>query len=131
MGLADFALITLFVPDDGAAHLTVGYAGLMSVLARCGASVQDIEQIVIRGQIALGVVVEVPEGKDLLRDVLLWGWEEGIEVDFDVGRPGHGGQRYFSTSVLQYVCMARAHTTLHHFLSPATVNHARSAAEPR
>ena len=59
-------------------------AGLMGVLAECDAAVQDIEQIVIRGQIALGVVVEVPEGKDLLRDVLLWGWEEGIEVDFDV-----------------------------------------------
>lgn len=59
-------------------------AGLMQVLASSDAAVQDIEQIVIRGQIALGVVVEVPEGKDLLRDVLLWGWEEGIEVDFDV-----------------------------------------------
>ena len=59
-------------------------AGLMTVLADCGASVQDIEQIVIRGQLALGVVVEVPEGKDMLRDVLLWGWEENIEVDFDV-----------------------------------------------
>ena len=59
-------------------------AGLMSVLAQCDAAVQDVEQIVIRGQIALGVVVEVPEGKDLLRDVLLWGWEESIEVDFDV-----------------------------------------------
>ena len=59
-------------------------AGLMAVLADCGASVQDIEQIVIRGQLTLGVVVEVPEGKDMLRDVLLWGWEQGIEVDFDV-----------------------------------------------
>lgn len=59
-------------------------AGLMTVLARCGASVQDIEQIVIRGQLALGVVVSVPEGRDMLREVLLWGWEEGVEVDFDV-----------------------------------------------
>ena len=59
-------------------------AGLMSVLARCGASVQDVEQIVIRGQIALGVVVEVPEGRDMLREVLLWGWEEDVAVDFDV-----------------------------------------------
>ncbi|MEM9464028.1 MAG: phosphoserine phosphatase SerB [Actinomycetota bacterium] len=59
-------------------------AGLMHVLSTCDAAVQDVEQIVIRGQIALGVVVEVPEGNDLLRNVLLWGWEEGIEVDFDV-----------------------------------------------
>lgn len=59
-------------------------AGLMSVLARCEATVQDVEQIVIRGQIALGVVVAVPEGRDMLREVLLWGWEEEVEVDFDV-----------------------------------------------
>ncbi|MEO0493266.1 MAG: phosphoserine phosphatase SerB [Actinomycetota bacterium] len=59
-------------------------AGLMAVLNRCDASVQDIEQIVIRGQIALGVVVDVPAGRDLLREVLLWGWEESIEVDFEV-----------------------------------------------
>ena len=59
-------------------------AGLMAVLDRCDASVQDIEQIVIRGQIALGVVVDVPAGRDLLREVLLWGWEERIEVDFEV-----------------------------------------------
>ncbi|MEM8708965.1 MAG: phosphoserine phosphatase SerB, partial [Actinomycetota bacterium] len=59
-------------------------AGLMAVLDRCDAAVQDIEQIVIRGQIALGVVVDVPAGRDLLREVLLWGWEERIEVDFEV-----------------------------------------------
>lgn len=59
-------------------------AGLMTVLARCGASVHDIEQIVIRGHIALGVVVAVPEGRDMLREVLLWAWEEGVGVDFDV-----------------------------------------------
>ncbi|MDW3220481.1 MAG: phosphoserine phosphatase SerB [Acidimicrobiales bacterium] len=59
-------------------------AGLMSVLADAGAQVQDIEQIVIRGQLTLGVAVAVPEGRDLLRDVLLFGWDQGMEVDFDV-----------------------------------------------
>lgn len=59
-------------------------AGLMSVLADAGAQVQDIEQIVIRGQLTLGVAVVVPEGRDLLRDVLLFGWDQGMEVDFDV-----------------------------------------------
>lgn len=59
-------------------------AGLMTVLADAGAQVQDIEQIVIRGQLTLGVVVVVPEGRDLLRDVLLFGWDQGMEVDFDV-----------------------------------------------
>ena len=62
-------------------------AGLMAVLDTCDASVQDIEQIVIRGQISLGVVVDVPAGRDLLRNVLLWGWEERIEVDVEVVPP--------------------------------------------
>lgn len=62
-------------------------AGLMAVLDTCDVSVQDIEQIVIRGQISLGVVVDVPAGRDLLRNVLLWGWEERIEVDVEVVPP--------------------------------------------
>ena len=59
-------------------------AGLMDVLADAGAQVQDIEQIVIREQLTLGIAVLVPEGRDLLRDVLLFGWDQGMEVDFDV-----------------------------------------------
>ena len=59
-------------------------AGLMSVLDDAGADVQDIEQIVIRGQLTLGVIVEVPEGRDLLKEVLLYGWEQGMHVDFDL-----------------------------------------------
>ena len=59
-------------------------AGLMGVLADADAQVQDIEQIVIRGQLTLGVAVMVPEGRDLLREVLLFGWDQGMEIDFDV-----------------------------------------------
>ncbi len=59
-------------------------AELMGILAGCDASVQDIEQTVIRGHIALGVVTSVPLGRDLLREVLLWGWEKGVNVDFEV-----------------------------------------------
>ncbi len=59
-------------------------AGLMSVLADAGAEVYDIEQIVIRDQLTLGLAVEVPQGRDLLKDMLLFGWEQGMEVDFDL-----------------------------------------------
>ena len=59
-------------------------AGLMSVLADAGAEVYDIEQIVIRDQLTLGLAVEVPKGRDLLKDMLLFGWEQGMEVDFDL-----------------------------------------------
>jgi len=74
---------TVLIRVTGPDHAGVT-AGLMGVLADAGAQVQDIEQIVIRGQLTLGVAVAVPEGRDLLRDVLLFGWDQGMEVDFDV-----------------------------------------------
>jgi phosphoserine phosphatase len=74
---------TVLIRVTGPDHSGVT-AGLMSVLADAEATVEDIEQIVIRGQLTLGVAVLVPEGRDLLRAVLLWGWDQGIEVDFDV-----------------------------------------------
>ena len=32
------------------------------------------------GRLTLGVIVEVPEGRDLLKEVLLFGWEQELEV---------------------------------------------------
>lgn len=74
---------TVLIRVTGPDHAGVT-AGLMAVLDDAGAQVQDIEQIVIRGQLTLGVAVSVPEGRDLLRDVLLFGWDQGMEIDFDV-----------------------------------------------
>ncbi|MEQ8841703.1 MAG: phosphoserine phosphatase SerB [Acidimicrobiales bacterium] len=74
---------TVLIRVTGPDHTGVT-AGLMEVLGDADAQVQDIEQIVIRGQLTLGVAVLVPEGRDLLRDVLLFGWDQGMEVDFDV-----------------------------------------------
>lgn len=59
-------------------------AGLMSILADAGAVVVDIEQIVICNQLNLGLALEVPEGRDLLKDVLLFGWEQGMVIGFDM-----------------------------------------------
>jgi len=59
-------------------------ASLMGVLDGAGAEIEDIEQIVIRGCLTLGIAVDIPEGRDLLKDVLLFGWEQGVEVDFEV-----------------------------------------------
>jgi len=71
-------------------------ANLMTVLDGAGATIDDIEQIVIRGRLTLGVAVDIPEGRDLLKEVLLFGWEQGVEVDFEVvsstptpSEPGH------------------------------------------
>ena len=57
---------------------------VMSILAAAEAAVQDVEQIVIRGRLNLGILVDVPAGKDVLKEVLLLGWERGLDVDFEV-----------------------------------------------
>ncbi len=59
-------------------------ASLMAVLDQSGAGIDDIEQIVIRGQLTLGIAVDVPAGRDLLKDILLFGWDQGVEIDFEV-----------------------------------------------
>lgn len=74
---------TVLIRVTGPDHAGVT-AGLMVVLSDAGANVQDIEQIVIRGQLTLGVAVEVPQGRDLLKEVLFFGWDQGMEVDFDI-----------------------------------------------
>ncbi len=56
----------------------------MDVLAVADAELQDVEQILIRGQLALSLVVTIPAGKDLLKELLLFGWEHRVEVGFDV-----------------------------------------------
>ena len=57
---------------------------LLSVLAAAGAEIQDIEQVVIRRRLTLGLVVDVPTGRDLLKELLLYGWDHGVEVGFEV-----------------------------------------------
>nr|WHW29294.1 putative phosphoserine phosphatase SerB [uncultured bacterium] len=56
----------------------------MGILSAGGAAVQDIEQIVVRGRLNLELVVDVPEGRDVLKDILMLGWERGLDIDFDV-----------------------------------------------
>lgn len=63
-------------------------AGLMDILAAAEAGLQDVEQIIIRGRLNLSLVISVPKGRDLIKDLLLFGWEQRIDVDFDVVEPG-------------------------------------------
>jgi len=57
---------------------------LLKILATAGARIADVEQIVIRGNISLSLVVDIPPGQDVLKDVLLYGWEHSLQVDFEV-----------------------------------------------
>jgi phosphoserine phosphatase len=59
-------------------------AGLFARLAEAEATVGDVEQVVIRGRLSLGVVIDVPGGRDLLKELLLFAWDHGLEIDFDV-----------------------------------------------
>jgi len=57
---------------------------LLGLLARLDAELQDIEQVVVRHQLTLGLAVAVPAGRDLVKEVLLFGWERDLAIDFEV-----------------------------------------------
>ena len=57
---------------------------LLGLLSRAGADVQDMEQVVVRRQLTLGLAITVPAGRDLVKEVLLFGYERGLETNFEV-----------------------------------------------
>lgn len=63
------------------------FAGLLRLISEAGAEVQDIEQIVIRRRLSLSLITTVPAGRDVIKELLLFGWEHNIEVDFEVVEP--------------------------------------------
>jgi len=58
-------------------------AGLMSVLADAGVEIYDVEQIVVRGRLTLNVLVGVSGERATIRDLLFFGWERGLNVEFE------------------------------------------------
>jgi phosphoserine phosphatase len=59
-------------------------AGLLDILALSGARVFDMEQIVVRGRLTLDLLVELPDGHSTLKDLLYFGWQRDISVEFEV-----------------------------------------------
>ena len=57
---------------------------LLSLLSSLGAEVQDIEQVVVQRQLTLGLATSAPTGRDLVKEVLLFGWERDLEIDFEI-----------------------------------------------
>lgn len=43
-----------------------------------------MEQIVVRARLTLDVLVRLPAGSTVLKDLLFYGWEQGLTVDFEV-----------------------------------------------
>ena len=59
-------------------------AGLMAVLAQSEAHIHDVEQVLVRGRLSLDVLIAVGEGQATVKDLLFYGWENGLNVEFDV-----------------------------------------------
>lgn len=59
-------------------------AGLLDVLAGADVEVYDMEQVVVRERLTLDVVVAIPEHHDVLKELLFYGWQQGIQLDFEV-----------------------------------------------
>jgi phosphoserine phosphatase len=59
-------------------------AGIMDVLAGASVDVIDVEQVVVHGHLELGILIRVPEDRPTIKDLLFFGWENEIGIDFDV-----------------------------------------------
>ncbi len=59
-------------------------AGLLDILSIGGAQVHDMEQVVVRGRLTLDLLVGLSEEHQTLKDLLFFGWQRGIEIEFDV-----------------------------------------------
>ncbi|MFT4167467.1 MAG: phosphoserine phosphatase SerB [Microlunatus sp.] len=57
---------------------------LLGLLARAGAQLEDMEQLVVRERLTLDVLVRLEGASDaLLRDILYWGFRHDMKVDFE------------------------------------------------
>jgi phosphoserine phosphatase len=59
-------------------------AGIMDVLAADDVDVLDVEQVVLQGRLELGILIVVPEDQSTIKDLLFYGWEHDIPLDFEV-----------------------------------------------
>ncbi len=62
-------------------------SGLLSILAGQEARVLDMEQFVVMGRLTLDVVVSIDEERAAFRDLLFFGWEQDIEIEFEATSP--------------------------------------------
>lgn len=68
-------------------------AGVLGLIGGAGGQVHDIEQITIRGHLDLNLLVVGPGGREMQKELLLYGWEQGVTVSFDVAEPDRAPAR--------------------------------------
>lgn len=59
-------------------------AGLLAILASADATVHDMEQVVIRGRLTLGIEFAAPDDSPVVKDLLYYAWEAGLQISFEV-----------------------------------------------
>jgi phosphoserine phosphatase len=58
--------------------------GLLAVLASAGAQLYDMEQVVVRDRLTLDLLIGISEADDVLKELLFHGWEQGLQLEFEV-----------------------------------------------
>ena len=79
-------------------------ATLTGILSEQGATLHDIEQVVVQGQLTLCLLVGLPHARDVLKELLFAAKELGMELDFKpvVATPvgaTEAGRRYVITAI--------------------------------
>ena len=90
---ADRVLITVTGPDRTGVTST-----LTGILSQQGATLHDIEQVVVQGQLTLCLLVDVPETRDVLKELLFAAKQLGMELDFKPVAQGDADARPATTA---------------------------------
>ncbi len=98
---SDRVLVTVTGPDRTGVTAT-----LTGILSQQGATLQDIEQVVVQGQLTLCLLIGVPETRDVLKELLFAAKQLEMELDFkpvpaDAPPPARApeGRRYVITAI--------------------------------
>ncbi len=62
-------------------------AGLLHILGDSDARVLDMEQVVIKDRLNLSLLITIEGVRSPLKDLLFFGWERGIHIDFEMVDP--------------------------------------------
>jgi len=60
---------------------------LLGVVARAGAEIFDMEQVVVRERLTLDILLGVADDNDVLKELLYAAWELGVEAEFEDVEP--------------------------------------------
>jgi phosphoserine phosphatase len=98
---SDRVLVTVTGPDRTGVTAT-----LTGILSQQGATLHDIEQVVVQGQLTLCLLIGVPETRDVLKELLFAAKQLEMELDFKpvpadptTPVPQAEGRRYVITAI--------------------------------